>query len=94
MTVGAAVWFALVTAHSASFVGAAGLAVIATFMLAGNLVSLSSVRRCAPGGPPASRRRPLRTDERRPRYTLSRAVHANRYTRGGNRIAKPSLGRP
>ena len=44
MTIGAAVWLASVTAHSTSFVGAAQLAVIATFMLAGNLVSVASVK--------------------------------------------------
>ena len=35
MTVAAEVWFASVTAQAPSFVGAAQLAVIATFMLAG-----------------------------------------------------------
>ena len=35
MTVAAAVWFGSVTAHAPSFVGAAQLAVVATFMLAG-----------------------------------------------------------
>ena len=44
MTIGAAVWLASVTAHSTSFVGAVQLAVIATFMLAGNLVSVASVK--------------------------------------------------
>ncbi len=44
MTMAAAVWFASVTVHSTSFVGATQLAVIATFMLAGNLVSAASVR--------------------------------------------------
>ena len=45
MTVAAAVWFASVTAHSPSFVGAAQLAVTATFMLAGAaLAALTGLR--------------------------------------------------
>jgi hypothetical protein len=45
MTIAAAVWFASVTAHAPSFVGAVQLAVIATFMLAGTgLAATSSAR--------------------------------------------------
>jgi hypothetical protein len=44
MTMAAAVWFASVTAHSPSFVGTAQLAVVATFMLVGNLVAAAGVR--------------------------------------------------
>jgi hypothetical protein len=39
MTVAAAVWFGSVTAHAPSFVGAAQLAVAATFMLAGTALA-------------------------------------------------------
>ena len=44
MTMAAAVWFVSVTADSPSFVGTAQLAVIATFMLVGNLVAAAGVR--------------------------------------------------
>ncbi|MBV8079519.1 MAG: hypothetical protein JO186_03990 [Actinobacteria bacterium] len=44
MMVGAAVWFAAVNAHAPSFVGAAQLAVTATFMLAGTALATTGVR--------------------------------------------------
>lgn len=44
MTIAAATWFASVNAHSSSFVGAAQLAVVATFMLAGNVLSAGGIR--------------------------------------------------
>ena len=44
MTVAAAVWFASVTAHAPSFVGTAQLALVATFMLTGNLVAVGGLR--------------------------------------------------
>ena len=42
MTVAAGVWFGSVTAHAPSFVGAAQLAVTATFMLAGTALAAGS----------------------------------------------------
>lgn len=44
MTIAAAVWFIAVTAHAPSFVGAAQLAVVATFMLAGTGLAATSLR--------------------------------------------------
>ena len=44
MTVAAAVWFGSVTAHAPSFVGAAQLAVVATFMLAGTALAAAGLR--------------------------------------------------
>lgn len=44
MTVAAAVWFGSVTAHAPSFVGAAQLALTATFMLAGTALGASGLR--------------------------------------------------
>jgi hypothetical protein len=44
MTVAAAVWFGSVTAHAPSFVGAAQLALTATFMLAGTALGASGPR--------------------------------------------------
>ena len=44
MTVAAAVWFGSVTAHAPSFVGAAQLAVVATFMLLGTALAAGGVR--------------------------------------------------
>lgn len=44
MTVAAAVWFGSVTAHAPSFVGAAQLAVAATFMLAGTTLGAAGLR--------------------------------------------------
>jgi hypothetical protein len=41
MTVAAAVWFTSVTAHAPTFVGAAQLAVVAVFMLAGTALAAS-----------------------------------------------------
>ena len=43
MTVAAAVWFASVTAHAPSFVGAAQLAVTGTFMLTGTIVGAAGL---------------------------------------------------
>ncbi len=44
MTIAAAIWFAAVTPRAPSFVDATHLAVIATFMLAGNLVAVAGLR--------------------------------------------------
>jgi hypothetical protein len=44
MTVAAAVWFGSVTAHAPSFVGAAQLAVAATFMFAGTALAATGLR--------------------------------------------------
>jgi hypothetical protein len=45
MTIAAAVWFASVSTHSPSFVGAVQLALIATFMLAGTTLAVTSSAR-------------------------------------------------
>jgi hypothetical protein len=47
MAIAAAVWFASVTAHAPSFVGAAQLAVTATFMLAGTALAATGSLRSA-----------------------------------------------
>ncbi|MGH2908417.1 MAG: hypothetical protein ACRDK8_03870, partial [Solirubrobacteraceae bacterium] len=44
MTIAAAVWFASVSRHAPSFVGAAQLAVVATFMLSGAALAATSVK--------------------------------------------------
>jgi hypothetical protein len=44
MTVAAAVWFGSVSAHAPSFVGAAQLTVVATFMLAGTALAAAGLR--------------------------------------------------
>jgi hypothetical protein len=52
MTIAAAVWFSAVTAHAPSFVGAAQLAVTATFMFTGTALGITAL-----GAEPASYRR-------------------------------------